>query len=177
MKPGWKWDHGSRITWRAVWRFSCCRSGSSSPVTASLQEGRVCFVWPIWSQKSFHKTQGFVFVTGLVETARGGCTGQPAPREHILDGLTDCTFPVHALTRCPKKAWSAPHLAGCLQRPQPHHHHSRTSHWGFFLWLSCFLAAHQSSQIFKAPAEILRMKKRYNRTNHVCYIRLMLQIH
>lgn len=40
MKPGWKWDHKSRITWRAVWRFSCCRS--DSPAAVSLLEGWVC---------------------------------------------------------------------------------------------------------------------------------------
>lgn len=50
MKPGWRWDHKSRITWRVVWRFSYCRS--DSPATISLQGG-MSVLWYIWTQKSF----------------------------------------------------------------------------------------------------------------------------
>ncbi len=69
-------------------------------------------------------------VTGIVETARGGSTSQPASGEHILDSVTDRTFPVYTLARCSQKARCAPYLAGRLQQPQPHHHYSGTSHRG-----------------------------------------------
>lgn len=46
MRSGWRLDHGSRITWRAVLRFNCCRS--DSPLTF------VCVLWYILRQKYFH---------------------------------------------------------------------------------------------------------------------------
>lgn len=55
-----------------------------------------------------------VCVTGFVEAARGGSIGQPTSGEHVLDSLTDRTFPVHTLTRCSKETWSTVYLAGHL---------------------------------------------------------------
>lgn len=56
-----------------------------------------------------------VCVTGFLEATRGGSSGQPGSGEHLLDSLTDRTFPVHTLTGCPKEPWSTVYLAG---RPQ-----------------------------------------------------------
>lgn len=49
--------------------------------------------------------------TEFVETARVCSTSQHAFGEHVLDRLSDYTFPVYTLTRRPQKAWSTSYMA------------------------------------------------------------------
>lgn len=68
---------------------SCCRFTKRDEYVMIHFEPKIGFPYPLC-------------VTEFVKAARGGSTGQLASGEHILDSLTDCTFPVHTFTRCPK---------------------------------------------------------------------------
>ena len=131
MQRGWRSDLGSRITWKAVWRFRCCRSDYLSTEGLSVLSHislHLCVWVYVWV---------CLCLIGFVEAARGSSSGQPATGEHVLDSIEDRTVPFHSHSRHPEETWSSTYLAGCLQRPQPHHHHPRRSHWGSLP--SCFL--------------------------------------
>lgn len=72
----------------------------------------------------------FVFATGFTETSRNCCYGQYALGKHNLDGLTDRSFPLHALSGHPEETWSSTVLAGRLQYRRKHRLHSCTSYRG-----------------------------------------------
>lgn len=66
MKPGLRWDHKSRATWRPVWRLRCYRSDF-----LSLQEERVKYI----AFFSHNNVSVYVFEIGFVKAARDCSTG------------------------------------------------------------------------------------------------------